>query len=87
MHVDHGLAMKVLEANPGASDHARTAVVSSFLAFQRAQAAGEPQLAVQSLANGHAILRRFVDAGYELDPEMGGLLAWIESTFGGGASR
>lgn len=65
-----GLALKLRESNPQSVFYGRTAAVSFFLTYQRAQAAGQAQLANQCLGGCYAVLHELITAGCQLDAPM-----------------
>jgi len=65
-----GIAWKLQEGNPQSAYFGRTAAVLFFFTFQRAQSAGQEELAAQSLGGCHAVLHQLVIAGGQLDPPM-----------------
>ncbi|MBC8116952.1 MAG: hypothetical protein H7062_21360, partial [Candidatus Saccharimonas sp.] len=78
-----GIALKLRESNPQSVYYGRTAAVSFFLTFQRAQAAGQEELANQCLAGCHAVLHQLITAGCQLDPPMMGLYQQLNAAAGG----
>jgi hypothetical protein len=77
-------ALKLHEQNPQSLFYGRTAAVSFFLLFQRAQAAGNEDLAQRGLGGCHAVLHNLVTAGFELDPPIMGLYRQLQAAAGGG---
>ena len=59
------------------------AAVSFFLTCQRAQAAGEQELAGKCLAGCHAVLHELIAAGCQLDAPMVQLYEQLNAAFGG----
>jgi hypothetical protein len=64
------IAMRPRENNPTSFFYHRTAAVSFYLTYQRAQAAGNEELAGQCLTGCYSVLDALVAAGVELDPPM-----------------
>ena len=79
-----GIALKLRESNPQSVFYGRTAAVSFFLTYQRAQAVGQAQLANQCLGGCHAVLHELITAGCQLDPQMMNLYQQLHAHFGGG---
>ncbi|HRJ11229.1 MAG TPA: hypothetical protein PLP58_21790, partial [Prosthecobacter sp.] len=76
-----GIALKLREGNPQSLFCGRTAAVSFFLTFQRAQAAGNEKLARQCLAGCFSVLDPMVTAGVGLDAPMRQLHAQLAPMF------
>ncbi len=79
-----GIALQLRESNPQSVFHGRTAAVSFFLTYQRAEAAGQAPLANRYLGGCHAVLHELITAGCELDPPMMNLYQQLHGHFGGG---
>jgi len=75
------LALKLREQNPQSFFYQRTAATAYFQTYQRAQAAGNQELAVQCLNGCFSVLDALVQAGVELDPPMRGLHAQLKPMF------
>jgi tetratricopeptide (TPR) repeat protein len=75
------IALKLREGNPRSAFYGRTAAVSFFLTYQRAQAAGQEELVRQCLAGCFAVLDELIQAGIELDPPMRDLHAQLQRLF------
>jgi len=78
-----GLGVGLYEANRASVFFGRTAAVSYFLTYQRAEAAGEVELAGQCLAGCHGVLKALIGGGAQLDAAMVGLFEQLEGLFGG----
>ena len=63
-----GIALKLREGNPQSVFYGRTAAVAFFLTYQRAQAAGQAQLANQCLVGCHGVLHELITQGVTFDP-------------------
>jgi tetratricopeptide (TPR) repeat protein len=75
------LALKLRGQNPQSFFYQRTAAVAFFLTYQRAEAAGNEDLAVQCLTGCFSVLDPLVHAGVELDPGMRNLHAQLQPLF------
>ena len=73
------LSLRLRESNPGTYFHERTAIDSTLLLSQRAQAAGEDALAGQCLLDCLQMLDELVQNGTELDPSMASFHAQLRS--------
>ena len=82
-----GIALKLRESNPQSAFYGRTAAVSFFLTFQRAQAAADQELANQCLAGCRKVLHELVTAGSQLDPPMMQLYQQLNEAAGGPPSK
>ena len=78
------IALQLRESNPGSMVYNRTAAISFFLTFQRAQAAGNEQLSAQCLAGCYSILHEMINIGMTLDPQLAGLYEQLRPMFGDG---
>ncbi|MBO3707995.1 MAG: SEL1-like repeat protein [Candidatus Accumulibacter sp.] len=76
-----GLALKLRERNPQSVFHGRAAAVSFLLTSQRAQAAGQEDLAAKYLAGCYGVLDELISAGCQLDPPMMRLHAQLKPMF------
>jgi len=76
-----GLALKLRERNPQSVFHGRAAAVSFLLTSQRAQAAGQEELAAKYLAGCYGVLDELISAGCQLDPPMMSLHAQLKPIF------
>jgi tetratricopeptide (TPR) repeat protein len=77
------IALKLRESNPQSVFYGRTVAVSFFLTSQRAQAAGDRELANRCLAGCHQVLHELVSAGCHLDPPMVQLYQQLNQAHGG----
>jgi hypothetical protein len=75
------IAVKLREGNPQSVYYGDTAARSFFFTFQRAQAAGEEELAKQCLVGCFSVLDPLVQAGASLDPQMRQLHAQLKAMF------
>jgi tetratricopeptide (TPR) repeat protein len=75
------IALRLRESNPNTLFYQRQAAVSFFITYQRAQAAGNQEVAVQCLAGCFSVLDPLVQAGMELDPPMRQLHAQLQPLF------
>jgi hypothetical protein len=64
------LAFELYKKNPTSVFFGRTAVVTCFKTYQRAEATGNTDLANRSLGGCHAVLHDMMTAGFELDESM-----------------
>ena len=64
------IALRLREANPTSAFYGQTAAISFFLANQRAQAAGQEELAQQHRENCHSVLHELISCGCQLDPHL-----------------
>ncbi len=79
-----GIALKLREGNPQSLYYGDTVARSFFFTYQRAQAAGNQQLAQQCLGGCHAVLHELITAGCQLGPQMMNLYQQLHAAFGGG---
>ena len=82
-----GIALKLREGNPQSAFYGRAAAVSFYLTYQRAQAAGDQELANRCLAGCHKVLHELVTAGCQLDPPMMQLYQQLNQAAGGPPSK
>ena len=75
------IAMQLRNSNPQSVFFGTTAVWSLFLAFQRAHATGQEELAGQFHARCFQLLDELLTAGCQLDPEMRNLHAQLKPVF------
>ena len=75
------IALKLCEGDPQSVFYGCTAAVSYIRMYQRAQAAGQAQLANQCLKGCFSVLDPLVQAGVELDPPMRQLHAQLAPMF------
>ncbi|MBL8392899.1 MAG: hypothetical protein JNN21_13665 [Candidatus Accumulibacter sp.] len=75
------LALKLRASNPQSVFYGRSAAVSFFLTFQRAQAAGQGELAGKHLAGCYGVLDELISAGCQLDSPMMSLHAQLKPMF------
>ena len=75
------LALELREQNPQSFFYQRTAATAFINTYQRAQAAGNQELAVQCLTGCFSVLDALVRAGVELDAPMRGLHEQLKPMF------
>ena len=63
-----GIALKLREGNPQSVFYGRTAARAHIFTFQRAQAAGQQELAAKCLGGFHSVLHELITAGCQFDP-------------------
>ena len=64
------IALRLRDNNPASFHFQRTTALAFFLTYQRAEAAGNPQIASESRAGCFSTLDALAVAGVELDPEL-----------------
>lgn len=78
-----GIALKLRESNPQSVFYGDTVARSFFFTYQRAEAAGNRQLASQCLAGCYSVLDEMISAGCQLDPQLMNLHAQLAPMFRG----
>ena len=68
-----GSVRALFESNRNSVFFGRTVAVSFYLTAERAQAAGDEELAAQSRRGCHAVLKELIEGGAQLDAPMVGL--------------
>ncbi|MBI5424986.1 MAG: toll/interleukin-1 receptor domain-containing protein [Opitutae bacterium] len=75
------IALRLRGANPQSVYFGRTAAVSFFLTYQRAQAAGQDDLAMKCLVGCYEVLDELISAGCTLDQQSMQLHAQLKTQF------